>query len=199
MEDLFRQTVYLRMGERVALTAIIVLLALIVTAGFWKSMQRVEFRADKSVGLGGNFVLATPVFVLLALVGYAWVTLNAPVSFVPGSVPGATAPSDGDQLTDLSSGGEFTAVVESALDHRRSVVLTQIRGLNCLFQQANRVGPIGPAQFDALASAKLDLMEPVWDPEWGDFLLLNDWAMGFSDSPPLSLGQTYFEDTLPEC
>lgn len=184
MEDLFRLAVYLRMGERLALTAVIVALALVVAIGFWRSLQRVEFSADKSVGMSGNFVLATPVFVLLALVGYSWVSLNAPVSFSPG---GPVADTDPAQLASAqgASSPEFTAVIEgeskSANDLYNQRTRAQLRSLNCLISTS----PDMAAQLDGnLTDLRLGLIAGIWQPEWGDFFVFENAVLAFSDDTP---------------
>lgn len=203
MDELFRQAVYLRMGERLVLTAVIVGLALVVSAGFWKSLQKLQFSAEKSVGLSGNVVLATPVLVLLALVGYAWVTLNAPVTV---SAPPLPAPA-GTQHADVGNlalqGGEFTAIVETDdagdMDINRVRALEQLRSLNCLARRAAATEPLSPRLEDDFAAAKLALIGAVWDPDWGDYIALADWAMGFTDAIPGGEAQRLFDDIQPVC
>lgn len=199
MEDLFALTVYLRMGERIVLTGVIVLLALTVAVGFWRSMQKVEFQAEKQVGLAGNFVLATPVFVLLALVGYAWVTLNAPVSFVPAAT---SAPPAGDSfaLADTDAfGGEFTAVIEPAPiqdDFARQQQLNKLRSLNCLMQAA----PDTAAAVDTdLTEVRLDLMFDLWNYDWGDFESFELWADGRSTLLPNEAAEQLWQEAGFPC
>lgn len=67
---------YFRMAERLALTVVIVLVSLIVMVSFWRTVQKIDLTDGGKLGLAGSFAFSTPVFVLLTIIGYAWVSLS---------------------------------------------------------------------------------------------------------------------------
>lgn len=161
------QAILFRMAERLTLTMVIVLAVIVVMAGFWRGVSRLEFDGSNA-GLGGSVMLATPVLMVAVLVGYAWVSLNAPVTvdakggFI-GASPGGAAADGGTTRAPPPTADDTATVDNSAL--RRNEVGLMIGALNCL--AADNTGAPGELR-EGLARAKLALMRPVWNPAWGD-------------------------------
>lgn len=77
----FRLALIVRVSERIGITVIIVSISLILLVAFWRSLQKVDFAFETEGGVTkANVILATPVFVLLILVGYAYVTFSFPMT-----------------------------------------------------------------------------------------------------------------------
>jgi hypothetical protein len=89
MDSVSTQVIAFRIGERITLTIVVLLVALVVMVGFWRTVQRVKVDDGGKLGVAGSVVLSTPVFVLMTIVGYAWVSLAHPISIgAPAAVPG---------------------------------------------------------------------------------------------------------------
>ena len=187
-----------RIGERIALSAIIILVALVVTLGFWRSIQKLDFTLAKGgMSGGGNFVLATPVFALLALIAFAWVSFAHPITV---SVPTTTAPDR--QAETAQAVGTVTMAgalptPQGDIDFARHTVRMRILSLNCVAQKAG--GGLAARDGDALEAVKVALLRSVWDPAWGDPAALEAWATGLSTSPPDPEVRTIFEAVHPLC
>ena len=177
----------LRVGERVVLSLVIILVALLCIAGFWRSMQKLDFSLarDKLSG-SANVVLATPVFALLALIAFAWVSFSNPISVgSPATQPTATS----------FIGATPTAEV-TAFDRTRTAEM--IRALNCVAARAPDAS--ASERFDdALALIRLQLMEGVWSPDWGDPAAFRATTMGLSDAPADPAAAAFFGDVHPLC
>ena len=78
MDSVSAQVIAFRIGERITLTIVVLLVALVVMVGFWRTVQRVKVDDGGKLGVAASFVLSTPVFVLMTIVGYAWVSLAHP-------------------------------------------------------------------------------------------------------------------------
>lgn len=150
-----------RMVERLTLSAVIVLGVLVVMAGFWKGMTRLDLSSDK-LGIGGSALLATPVLMVALLVGYAWVSLSAPLTLdAEGKFIGASAGSAPMRPAPLNAtpGGADTSGL--VLNDTRLM----IGSLNCL---ASDNPSADPGLLENFARAKLALLQRVWAPGWGD-------------------------------
>jgi hypothetical protein len=125
-----------RIGERIALTVIVILVALVVTAGFWRSIQKVDFSLAKAgTSGGGTFVLATPVFALLALIGFAWVSFAHPISVaVPATASERSA--EAAQVAGTVTMAGALPAPQGDMEFARNTVRMRILSLNCLAQQA---------------------------------------------------------------
>ena len=187
-----------RIGERIVLSLVVVLVALVVTAGFWRSIQKIDFQfgQDKISG-AANVVLATPVFALLALIGFAWVSFSNPIAVtVPAAASGAG---------EAASTGEvkFVGAVPGApppgsdVDFERGKAEGLVMSLNCVAQAAG--DKVSPRDADALAVARLAALQPVWAADWGDFAAFRDWALGRSTAAPNPAARTVFEAVQPAC
>ena len=200
-----------RIGERVLISLVIVAVSLVVTRGFWKSIQKVDFSvAQGSVSGGGSLVLATPVFALLALIGFAWVSFSHPVSVtLPVAAAGTQeAGLQGVTLIGASPAGG-TAVrleaveipAEAALPADPAFARTQatqrIQSLNCIASLAG--GALSARDADALDAVKVDLMRPVWTADWGDAAAFGAWATGRSTDAPNPAARAVFDAVHPLC
>ena len=108
-----------RIGERIALSIVVILVALVVTAGFWRSIQKVDFTLSKAgTSGGGTFVLATPVFALLALIGFAWVSFAHPITV---AVPATAA-----ERTAETAQAAGTVTMAGALPAQHAVAATSL-------------------------------------------------------------------------
>ena len=69
-----------RLIERSILSLVVISLAIVVVVAFWKSVQKVDASSSTGgISFGFNMLIATPVFVLLILVGYAYVVMSFPL------------------------------------------------------------------------------------------------------------------------
>ena len=189
-----------RVGERVVISLVVIVLALVVSVAFWRSLQRVDFSVSREkLSAAGNVVLATPVFALLALIGLAWVSFSNPISV---TVPGAGATADGD--VDVAQGGGFkaTAFVGPAAERADAAAMTRIaaaewlRSLNCIAEAA---GDLSPRETAALAELRLALMRQRWVAEWGDFAAFRAWALGESEAAPPDAARQAYAEAHPVC
>lgn len=190
--------VLFRIGERLTLTLVVLIVAAIVMIGFWRTVQRVDLTEGGKLGVAGSFAFSTPVFVLLTIVGYAYVSLSAPITVTPpqggadaqfagGDMPGFIGvmpppPTDAPDTTDDP-------------DHARALAERKIRSLNCLAQGRD----LTARQEDDLALVKLDLMAPVWAQDWGALPAFRDWATGIDPAPPAAAPRAVFDGVHPLC
>lgn len=195
--------VVFRMVERLTLSAVVLVFSVVVMIGFWRSVQKLDLRQSGGLGLGGSVMFSTPVFVLLTIVGYAWVSLSHPISVTPTAAPGAGAEEgrdDGAGVAAAARAGSFvgasaTGAPAERSAHAFSVAQRRIRSLNCLAADA----ALGPRLEDDLADVKLMLMAAVWPAEWGELDAFADWARGTSDAVPEPAAVTLFEERHVAC
>ncbi len=178
-EDL-SPVILFRMSERLLLTGLVIVVALVVLIGFWKTVQRVTIKDGGAVGLAGSMALSTPVFALLSIILYAWVSLSHPIAFTPGPTEKRSDTTD-IAAAESQGGGQFTGAVNpqshtqaptEVSSYARQRIRHQIWTLNCL-ADSTTVRP--PAQSD-LAEIKLQLMQGVWDSEWGNLPQFESWV-----------------------
>jgi hypothetical protein len=188
-----------RIGERIMLSLIVVLVALVVTLGFWRSIQKLDFSVGQGgVTGGGSVMLATPVLALLALIGFAWVSFSHPVSVsVPTDAGIVQAEASVATASQVAMSGSVPARPAPDFEFRQAEALRRVQSLNCVAQIAGDALSVRDA--DALAAAKLVLMQSVWSDEWGDFLVFEDWALGLAASAPTAAGKAAFEAVHPLC
>lgn len=194
-----------RLLERLVLTCIVILVALVVLVGFWRSVQKIDLTGAGKLGIAGSFALSTPVFALIAVIGYAYVSLAHPISVQfgdgqPGARPEATevASTAGTQafLGGVPSGPGGIGSGDSAANaYDRQIVARQIRSLNCLGADAQ----MSPRVADDLADVKLRLMREVWDPAWGEGAAFSDWARGVTRSQPSAAALQIFDAVQVQC
>ena len=186
-----------RMGERLTLTLVVILVALVVMVGFWKSVQKVDLTQGGSLGVAGSFMFSTPVFVLLTVVGYAYVSLSHPISV------GGDGPSVAEEAPEVAQadgartflGAANDGVTRTASDYARTVALRRVRSLNCLAE-----GRVLSARLeDDLRAVKLDLMQGVWADGWGDPAAFAGWVEGTATDAPAAAAVRVFDDRHVAC
>lgn len=183
-EDL-NPIIVFRMSERLLLTAIVILVALVVLIGFWKTVQKVTVKDGGPLGIAGSMALSTPVFALAAIILYAWVSLSHPISYTAASpMPEVAAEQVAASAESVS--GQFVGSVSTqsrmvgsteVSSYARQRTRHQIWTLNCI-ADATTVRP--PAQSD-LTEVKLRLMQEVWHSDWGNRLEFESWARSPSE------------------
>lgn len=186
-----------RMFERMTLTAAVIVVAIILMIGFWRSVQTIDLAQGGSLGIAGSFVFSTPVFALLVIVGYAYVSLSHPIKVEATPSTGAPtelAQSGGGQSQFL--GAARGAKAESAPDgYDLATVQRRVRSLNCLLQ-----GQAGsPRLQDDMTDIKLVLMASIWSADWGDPEAFEGWATGRSTAPPNAVARALFEERHQLC
>jgi hypothetical protein len=190
-----------RIGERIALTVVVILVALVVTAGFWRSIQKVDFTLSKAgASGGGTLVLATPVFALLALIGLAWVSFAHPITVsVPAAVPVLVPerPAEPAQIAGTVTMAGAVPAAQGDAEFARNTVRMRLLSLNCLAQQAGE--RLSERDADALGAVKAALMRSVWDAEWGDPAAFEAWATGLSPAVPNDAARGFFVAVHPLC
>lgn len=194
--------VLFRMVERLLLSGLIVLVSLAVMIAFWRSLQRIEFQVTRDkIGAGGTLVLATPVFVLLAMIGYAWVSLTNPITVATTGAaaagegaPGPVAAADRPLFIGVAPGRAADGAEDAAFE--RNLALGRVKSLNCY---AAAAADPSPRMTDDLAVAKLAMMRPVWTDEWGAFDAFAAWATGRSQDAPNAAARSAFEAVHPLC
>jgi hypothetical protein len=186
-----------RIGERIALTVIVILVALVVTAGFWRSIQKVDFSLAKAgTSGGGTLVLATPVFALLALIGFAWVSFAHPISVaVPATASERSA--EAAQVAGTVTMAGALPAPQGDMEFARNTVRMRILSLNCLAQRAG--DGVAERETDALGAVKATLMRSVWDADWGEPAALEAWATGLSPTAPNDAARDFFDAVHPLC
>jgi hypothetical protein len=77
---LIEQAFLMRVLERITISLIIISISIIFIIAFWKSMQKIDFdiKGEKN-SANVNVVFATPIFVLLVLIGYAYISFSNPL------------------------------------------------------------------------------------------------------------------------
>ncbi|HVL21993.1 MAG TPA: hypothetical protein VM422_13615 [Amaricoccus sp.] len=186
-----------RVGERIVLSLVVVLVALVVTAGFWRSIQKVDFRFGKDqISGAANVVLATPVFALLALIGFAWVSFSNPIAVtVPAAAAGGQTASTGEVKFVGAVPGAPPAGSDVAFERQKAEGL--VMSLNCVARAAG--DKVSPRDADALVVARLTALQPVWAADWGDFAAFRDWALGRSAAAPDPEARAVLEALQPAC
>ncbi len=78
-----------RVIERMTLSLIVILVALVLIVAFWKSLQKIDFTMSKDNNqLATSVVFATPIFILLIIVAFSYVTFSHPLVLVQNSTKG---------------------------------------------------------------------------------------------------------------
>ncbi|NDW02022.1 hypothetical protein [Salipiger sp. PrR002] len=192
---------YFRMAERLALTAVIVLVALVVMIGFWRTVQKFNLTDGGKLGIAGSFAFSTPVFVLLTIVGYAWVSLTNEITVDAESGKTTLMGDTPEVVVDQNIQALLRAAGNGAEDARpadRENDLAKLEeklwAINC----AARGRDLPPPVAASLVTVKLALIAPFWDNAWGDFAGFETWARsgtGKPSEPPRAL----FAGVDPRC
>lgn len=194
--------VFLRMLERFVMTGVVIVVAVVVMVGFWKSIQKIDLKASPQVfGFAGSFVLSTPVFVLVALIAYAAISLQNPIAF--SRKTGQTVPVSDEEHASVSTNEEtdFLGVtnlsreVPTDAEFARSEATRQIETLNCIARSRTTTSRLE----DDTIAIKLALLAPVWDARWGSFEAFSEGVRGFGSDPPDVEALAVFEREYDLC
>jgi hypothetical protein len=132
MDPYVKTTFILRLIERFTLTAIVLIIAVAVLVAFWRTVHRIEFSvAKEKVGVAGATLIATPVLVLLALIGFTWVVLTNQIKL---ETEGPNNVGDHPQPNVLP-GTQHTIVVGAAGTGEN--VASVLQALNCAARSPN--------------------------------------------------------------
>lgn len=206
------QIVLFRIAERLTLTAIVLLVAAVVMVGFWRSVQKLDLAEGGKIGIGGSFAFSTPVFVLLAIIGYAYVSLSFPIEVTQPAAPPVAVAAEAEAGAEaairrfLGVGGEPAAPVARTApapaaapvpdpDYELGQAQRLVRAVNCA---ARRAAPDERLETD-LIRARLALLAPVWPEVWGDRKTFADAVLGISGEPPHPLALEVFERVDSTC
>lgn len=180
--------IYLRMLERFVMTAVVIIVAAVVMIGFWKSIQKIDLKGSpEGFGLAGSFVLSTPVFALVALITYAAISLQNPISVQSGEITALMAVAGADAR------GRRSGVTD--VEFARSEATRQIETLNCIARARTTTNRL---EDDAIA-IKLALIAPVWDESWGSFEAFSQSVRGFSSDPRNAQALAIFDREYDLC
>lgn len=187
-----------RIAERIVISLVVILVSLVVTVGFWRSIQRIDFQLSREkVSGAANVILATPVFALLALIGFAWVSFSNPISVGLPAAGGEADQVAGDPPGVITLSGSVPAPAAPGDDMALSRNLATVRSLNCI---AGITGEgLSPRDADALRDARLALMQAVWQPDWGDPADFAAWATGRTTDAPDPEARAQFDQAHLAC
>jgi hypothetical protein len=164
----------------------VVVVALTCALGFWRSLQKIDFQfTHERLSGGANIVLATPLFALLALIGFAWISYSHPISVsLGGAAPGDQAAVPG-QVTMIGASPAAPAETPAAPPTAGwAEARALLRSLNCLAIGAEAEGlAIAPRERNTLTALRLALMEPHWSETWGDRATFRAWAEAGGTAP----------------
>jgi hypothetical protein len=193
----------LRIAERLTLSVVVVIVALVVTIAFWRSVQKI----DLSLGQGGlagsaNMLVATPVLALGALIGFAWVSFSNPITVSATAAPAESSVAQGESVTMAGmlpgrSRSQDPPLPEQSTTDDREHTRDRLMYVNCL-ARAPAAATLPQAE-NLLTQVRLDLMRPVWASDWGSQPDFSDWATGKSSAPPNSAARAFFEGVHPLC
>ena len=196
----------LRMAERLILTLVVLGTAIVLMAVFRRSVERIKFQSEEKVNLSADIVMATPVFALIVIVAYAYVSYRHPVSVdvqtapSAASIESASAEDPGTAVAEAGGNGTERVTLHglvpetarpSDIEMARGQALGHIKALNCLVDAASETDP---RMQDAVTAAKFSLLtDPVvWDRDtWGSPGDLRLWVMGVADAPSDDLVDIY--------
>ena len=131
--DPYVKTIFiLRLIERFTLTAIVLIIAVAVLVAFWRTVHRIEFSVTKEkVGVAGATLLATPVLVLLTLIGFTWVVLTNQIKLETNGIIAPPAP----DKPNCPSAGCQTVLMGAAGTGEN--VASVLQALNCASRNPN--------------------------------------------------------------
>lgn len=193
---------YFRMAERLALTVVIVLVSLTVMVSFWRTVQKIDLTDGGKLGLAGSFAFSTPVFVLLTIIGYAWVSLSNEIMIGENNAAmmGAgqrveTDPELQALLREMRTEEQKTTPpTDRANDLSR--LEEKLWAINCAAREQDLPQPVQRG----LVTAKLALIEPLWDPVlWGPFAQFETWARSGAGPAPAEVPKALYEGVDPRC
>ncbi len=188
-----------RIAERLTLTAVVILVALVVMIGFWRTIQKINISQNEHFGLAGSVAFSTPVFVLLAIIGYAWVSLEHPIQ-VGQVTPDeasiqATAGQEAATLTTGNFVGSSRTATGTNTGYDAAITQRRLRSVNC----ALRGKDLGQRTSDDIAEIKLTLIRDLWQDDWGDPVTFADWVRTGGTPAPNDLVLEVWEEVHPLC
>ncbi|MEM9043970.1 MAG: hypothetical protein AAGC81_04690 [Pseudomonadota bacterium] len=102
-EEVYYATWAIRVGERVAMSILVVTGCVVYTVLFYKAFQTIRLKVGEGENaLGISIVLSMPIFLLLTLILYAYVTLSNPISISRDQAVGA-------EVTETTASNETTS------------------------------------------------------------------------------------------
>ena len=188
------EIVLFRIAERLGLSLIVLLVALVVMVGFWRSVQKLDVTDGGKLGLAGSFALSTPVFVLLAIIGYAWVSLSFPIQVTGPAAPAAATASAVAPQSFVGIGVPARAAPADP-GYALGQAQRMVRAINCA---AKRAAPDERLATD-LTRARLALLAPVWPSAWGEPAAFADAVLGISGTEPNPLALEQFDRVDASC
>jgi hypothetical protein len=210
MKDTLNEILYFRMAERLTLTTVIVLIALVVMVGFWRTVQKIDLTEGGKLGIAGSFAFSTPVFVLLTIVGYTWVSLTNQITLetAPGGGTGSATLIVGEgkgietdaELQELLREVRAREAADAAPPEDRDNDLATLEELLWAINCTARGREIPLPVMRGFVSAKLALIEPLWDPVlWGPFERFETWARSGEGPQPAEVPMAIYTGVDPRC
>jgi hypothetical protein len=160
MQEYIKAIFLLRVAERFLLTGIILAIALVVLIAFWRTVHRIEFNVTKDkLGVAGTTLIATPILVLLILVGFSWVALTNRISLEASNQP--VAPDKPPKDEPPAPGGTRLSGAFSADDNFADTLLA----FNCA---VSKTPSLTSRQDAAINRMKANEIIAHWQANWGD-------------------------------
>ncbi|MEH2484887.1 hypothetical protein [Bradyrhizobium sp. AZCC 2230] len=175
---------YLRLIERFVITGLVLAVAVIVLIAFWRTVHRIDFNVEKEkVGVAGTTLIATPVLVLLILVGFAWVVLTNGISLeIATQNPAPTTPEQPDrqpkQPPESGALSKPVVVVEkyNGSNSTGENVAELLPSFNCAFAHVQNPTP---EQERAIRLVKAEALLAHWPAPWtAEKETFRKWAIG---------------------
>ena len=188
LDSIIVYTFVARLGERFILSLVVISIALVSMIAFWRSVQRIDFSLSQDkLGSSASIAFATPLFVLLVVVGFAYISYAHPVSVaLPLRTDNGAAPqTSGNSLGTVTLTGAAGIDVQPTTDDyvmRFNQARTALRSLNCIVQVSKN---LSTRDEKAVDSAKVALILDVWQLDWGDPDLLGAWALAGQEQEPV--------------
>ena len=161
MEDYIKTVFVLRLIERFTLTAIVLVIALVVLVAFWRTVHRIEFSVMKEkMGVAGATLIATPVLVLLALMGFTRVVLTNPIKLEASGSKPIEPPARPCETSDNAASSPNPSYINlSGATGTKANVASVLLALNCA--KARSRG-LKQAELDAIDLLKANELYANW-------------------------------------
>lgn len=188
MWDFAHVILLLRIIERFVITGLILVVAVVVLIAFWRTVHRIDFNVTKEkVGVAGTTLIATPILVLLILVGFAWVALNNKISLETSTQ--SPAPAVPGQSKQPPEGVEV--VKFNGLNPVEENVAELLPDYNCAFSQLQN---LTPAQERAVRLIKAEALLSHWPTQWnGEKDIFRNWVKDGSTPPNGNITQLFHD------
>ncbi len=178
-----------RLGERFILSLVVISVALVSMIAFWRSVQRVEFSLSQDkLGTSASIALATPLLVLLVVVGFAYISYSHPVSVtLPERSNKGTAaePPLVTSLIGVAPASTSNLTREQDLQRLRGYLKTLVDLEAALRKSALE----DEASFllPDIEVLRVGLMQSHWDSDLGDWATFRAWLADPGAPPPTDL------------